>query len=228
MDLSLIVAESSCMVIALATGVSAYTRMSLAFKLLLVQVFLALILLIVTYAITIYQNRTHTNLNNQWVFNLYTLAEATLFFCAGFLSLRGKIGRSTFILMILPYYIIFILQGLVTGFSAFENYAYVAQSITISLLYFILLYFIFNTKSKNIAAVPEVWVSVGLVLYFACCIPYFSLFNFLNENYRSLSETLYFYINDVLAYLRYLFIAVAFWLIRRSSTPISLSAHEKQ
>ena len=117
--------------------------------------------------------------------------------------------------MYIFYLLTFMAQLYFNGFQTFANYAFAAAGLILSIIYGSILFLEFRTKQKWQSS-PVIWMSAGLVLFFACNIPYFSLFNYLNKYYLPESRFLFNFITDVLANIRYLLLAVSFYLLRRN------------
>lgn len=215
MDVGLSIIESSCTLVAAATGGLAYKKMPVASRLLFFQTVLALLSLNITYVVTVIQVRAGLELNNHVPYNVYILCEALLLF--GTVYLYSERGREKTLLLWLVglYLLVFGLEVCFFGFTDFLNYTLVAESLILTVFSLLFLYRLFNTNDQKVFSEPLAWFSLGFIIYYACCIPYFSLFDFLNQYYPHLSTVLYESINNVLVNIRYLCVSYGFWLIAR-------------
>lgn len=112
------------------------------------------------------------------------------------------------------------------GFSNFSVSFYILESFVVLITYIVLFYRLVHSVD-NMNRTAELWMCTGLIIYFACNLPYFCFMNYLNENYLSVSEILFRIITDVLANARYYCLAIGFWLLlKNKSTKVKLN-HEQ-
>lgn len=212
--------ESIALLVALFAGLLVFKHLNFLWRLLWLQAFLYFIVIITSYAVTLYQRDHHIPYNNQWVYNISMLIENTLLFFVASKYLEKRIHKMALLLMILPFYLVFCCQFYMNSFLTFANYAYAVSGISVSMLYSIVLYFYFTNKNVRVFRSPEIYMSIGLVLYFACSVPYISLFAYLQKYFPHLTIFLFDYIIDFLSNLRYVLLALAFLLFRFNYNPI--------
>ena len=138
------------------------------------------------------------------------MAGANIFFRERF----KKISISIIYFFFLLAYTIFVYQN---GFIFFSIYSFIAESLVITAVYALVLYEVMHHPGANKFRLPELWICIGLLLYFACNLPYFSVFDFLNQHHPKVSKVLFRIITDVFANIRYLCMAIGFWLIKQNS-----------
>lgn len=221
-----IINEILCPLTAFALGLLACREMKSFHRYLFFALLFWIILYVMSYNITITQKHQGTSPDNQWLFNLNTLVECSLLTFAASLYL-GKRFNVLVVVLYVFFFVSFLVGLLFVSFMKFNNYLYVAEALLMVVLYLIILYKTYNEPSiPRIMKNPDFWISAGLLVYFTCSIPYFSLFSYLNEKHPYLSGKLFSLITDVLANVRYLCLAIAFWLIRWNSSktnkPVSI------
>lgn len=226
MSAILIIAESAFYFIALLAGIYAYRYLPPFFRLILLQVGLNCANYTLTYAITIYNRHmgTHAGENNHWLFNIYLILECTLLLAASCYLLQRWLRRY----LIAGYGIfllVFLYQVATAGFRSFAFYAACVEGILVVVAYLPILYLRFTMPGTIWYKDAYSWTAPGMVLYFACFIPYISMFGFLQRHSPVLFVRLYTIIL-VLENLRYLFTAIGFLLCRKSAGPVISLAHE--
>ncbi len=112
---------------------------------------------------------------------------------------------------------IFTIELYKRGIMVFANLSYIAGSILIVGIYALLLYKGFRNSTDSWKKSPTIWICIGLLIYFGCCIPYLSMIHYLQVNYPKLNTFLYHLIIDQLSNIRYAFMAIAFWLVRKNT-----------
>lgn len=195
-------------IISLLVGVFVFRYLPISYRLIFAQVFLALISECLGELLIKFHRY------NSWVFNLHNLADMWLTGGAAMLLL----GKSAFRRSI-PYLLTF-LTGIWAiniyniGFYYLATWFFVSSCILLVLLYIAVLFNKSLFTNKKIIQEPATWLSMSVILYFGCNVPYFGLYNYLiAHNYASV-EKLWF-INLSLDFLRYPLIAIAFFLMAR-------------
>lgn len=205
--------ETLTIFLALVAGSMAYKKMNRFYRCLFYQLACAAILYILSHVVTKYQKHNHLPLNNHWVFNLTTLIETSLMILAAYYHFTEKITKRFILLLYVFFIITYLLLLLRSGFNTFNSFAYVIGCFAISLIYCKILYDHFYSSIHFNS--PLLWVCLGALLYFAANIPYLSLMDYLNENYLHINSKLFRFIPNVFSNIRYLCLAIGFWLIRR-------------
>ncbi len=191
-------------VLAFIIGIVMYKKMNLFYRLLFVQI---IVYLLVQSAAFFISN------HNNWLFNLFIPIETLLLLASAYYYFNLKSARRLLILIFLTFMLVYLLDlFLWLGFNTFAFHAAIVEGIAISGVYLFIFYFQFHTNAPN--NWPLLFVCIGHVLYFMCSVPYLSiLFYFQNKN-PILNRELFVYIVLLLAQIRYLFLAIAFFLIR--------------
>lgn len=210
-----IVIESFTAVLALIAGLLVFRRMNLFCRLLFFQLLSWLVLYTIAYMVTERQKYLHLPLNNQWVFNIYLFVEASFLFGAASVFFKERFIRLTLLLCYVFFMLFFFTAISLNGFLEFSSYALSLESILLIIVYILILYKVIISGSAGTSKSTEIWISVGLVLFLACNLPYFSMFNYLNKYDLALSQKLHASITQIFSHLRYLFLAIGFLMIKK-------------
>jgi hypothetical protein len=213
--------ESFGLLLAFGMGIFAYPYMNNFTRILFFQLVTWLMIFTVSYILTTYQHHQRLNMSNQWLYNIEMLVEFSLLVLAIHYLFADKFVLYLSGSLYSLFLIVLFAQLKASGLSSFANYALAASGLTVTILYTLLLYRKFKTDPSSLKKSPEVIASIGLIIYFACNVPYFSLFNYLNVHYPDLSKKLFHMITDVLANVRYVCLAIAFWLVRKNGLAVN-------
>jgi len=110
----------------------------------------------------------------------------------------------------------YVIQIAVNGIWIYSHFTDLVACFIITLISVFVLYEIFLKTEKQWYRQPEVYICVGLLVYFASSIPYIALMGYLQEKQPELNTIMFQVINGVLANLRYLGVAIAFWLVKKN------------
>lgn len=206
--------------LALVSGIYAFQYMNLASKLFFLQLITYIIVYILSFVVQHIPSMQH---HNHWIYNLYMPIETGLLTWGGYEYFKST--REKFLVWI-GYFIflgILISEIIIKGLFVLSNHGYIAEGILMVVLYLSVIYMQLTSQNNTWKRSPEFWISLGIVLYFGGDIPYLSLMDYLQQYYPKINLYLYRFINIGLSNLRYLFLAIAFWLIRQNAiakTPI--------
>ena len=152
--------------------------------------------------------------NNSWVLNIFVPMETALLFAAAQIYFDSTKSKYLLLLIYSLFVVIYLLDLIfITGINKFVYHAAIAEGICISVLYIIILYIQFNRRFS----LPLTFACLGLILYFACSIPYISTLFYFQKIDPILNQKLFQYIIVLLAHVRYSFIALAFFLVGKST-----------
>lgn len=155
--------------------------------------------------------------NNIWLYNCYLLADWGLLLLAGFkiIQLNSKY------MLFAPGFCLFIALWLwnlrANGINAFASEAMVVNSMMQLGLYLLVLYQTTMNNQRSLATSPAFWICVGIVLYYGCCIPFFSIHDYLSVKKN---ETIAIKLNGILMILnnlRYLLYTWSFYLFYKEN-----------
>lgn len=186
-------------------GLYFFRKLPTCYKLIFVQVFFALL------AESFGAYLGHHYIHNAWVFNIYNLIDLLLTGIAAQLLLR----KYKYIIygFIVFGFIIWGIEVYKYGILHLANIFFIFSCILLVCVY---LFVLLNQSlfTKRIFTEPAFWLSISVILYFGCCLPYFGLYNYLiNEQYAIAKKLVI--INRVFNFIRYPFIAVCFIIIGR-------------
>lgn len=222
-DMLTLFTEITCLSLAIFTGVLAFRPMNRFFRILLLQLITWILFYAGTYFITAHQQATGQQIDDRWLMNIHLIIETGLLLSAAWvvlpktLRLVACIGAFSLFLLVLG------IQVRKQGFEVYLNYADVAACIVVTLAFSLVLYTFGQQKSVRLWQSPEKWACLGILMYFACSVPYVSMMNYLQMENPKVNTFLYYLISGVLANLRYFLLALAFWLIYRKTKQKTLN-----
>lgn len=195
-------------IFAIFIGLYCFRFLPKAYRFILLQVILALISEVSGEGIEKYYHK-----NNLWIFNLYLLFETWLNGLAGIALLENKSIKRVIRYTLFLLTVVWIVNVYSNGMQIFANWCFIASAIVTIVIFMFVLFNNAFTR-QNIFIKPEFWLSLSIILFFGCDLPYFGLRNYLLKHFINVEEQLY-YVNYVLNFLRYPLIAICFFLCRR-------------
>lgn len=213
-----IINDTVVLLIASYTGIRSFKRMDSFKKILFTQLVVWMIFYLLSYLITVSQKYRGVQEDNQWMYNASTFLEISLLIFAASTFFKDIVMKRLVAMAYILFLIISAVMWWKFGFRKFNVNAYVPGSLVICVLYSLILYDCFF-KNRDLPKLrnPDIWICIGLLIYFACNLPYFSLFHYLNEHHLEFSKILFNLITEVLANIRYLMLGLGFWLVLRES-----------
>lgn len=202
--------------LALVIGSLCWKKMNWFYRLFCVQVGFTVLFYFISRQILVYQEANHITLNNQWLFNIYLLLEGALFLIA--LNIHRGF-RIISVLTIIAALIIVASYSIEISRHTFFTYASTTDafiSVLFVIIFGVFLFLELNSQPTAWYKQPSFWLSAGLLTYYGCSIPYFSVFEYLQNNATEENKSLFRIINGILSNIRYLCLAAAFWLIYRN------------
>lgn len=191
-------------------GIYRYKILSWPYRLIFFQVIIAK--LCETYGFYLIGLKKH----NAWLFNLYYLPEFWLLGIAGGSMVFGPRYWATYVLPASAT-IVWLLNVRAGGIGSTVTWAVLYASMLFVVLFTVVLYRSGNDGDANVFKMPDFWIGLGHILYFALNIPLFGLLNYLiNENMR-LAKNL-FLISDITGVVRYILIGIGFSIVGKQST----------
>ena len=205
--------EALVLLIALLAGLFVFGRMGRFHLIMFWQLVVWMLFLTASYLLIAWQRYNGYDLNSHMVHNIYLPVEGAFLCAAASVQLgRARFGRAG--LWGFGIILIFYAWCLMTaGFNKYAFYADVAACFVYSFLFAMIMFQGFR-ENRSWWRNSEIYISAGVLIYAACSVPYFTAFDFLQINYPSLSKTLFHLVNDVLANVRYLLLAIGFWLVK--------------
>ena len=189
-------------ILALVAGIYYYRRLQFEYRLILLQVALAFIAECFGEYL-IFQHQYNT-----WSFNIYILADMLLTgWCARLLLAKYKYSYLvTYMLAFLTVW--WVIEIYDHGIFHWATLFFTGSCVLLVSLYIVVL---FNKLlfTKKIIKEPAFWLSISVILYFGCCLPYFGMLNYLVSEKSTAAKQLW-VINRWLNFSRYPLIAVCF------------------
>lgn len=194
--------------VSLVAGLFNWKYFDYIFKILIAQLAFAL----TTQVIGIVFNNLYNN--NTVVFNVYLFFDLGLVGGMGLMMIKEKMLRIFLLTGMLVCTLIDVLCIWKTGFSTFANWGYISASILFTVAYlFIFVAMLFNKEPSSLVKNPRFWVCIGILVYHGSTVPIFGFIHYLIEYHSSIAARVY-YINDLLAAVRYACMFVAIILMR--------------
>lgn len=216
-DMLTLVTEISCIALAVFWGVCAFRMLDSFFRVLVIQVVIWSLFYALSHVITSYQQAHHLPINNQWLMNIHLVIETGILLAAAWFVLPKMLRTPLVVGAFSLFLLVFGMQGANQGFGTYLNYADVTACISITLTYSILLYNFGQRRNATFWLSPEKWACLGILLYFACSVPYVSMMRYLEMKNPEVNTFLYYLISGVLANVRYFLLALACWMIYRNT-----------
>jgi hypothetical protein len=205
--------ESLLLLVALISGIAAFRKMNVFHKTIFLQLLVWMVFYAASYVVTTWQKNRDLPQNNHAVFNIHLLFETGILMAAvrNYFDVPWK---KRLVIWILPAFMaVYVVQVYHTGLHQFANYADTTACFALTLLYALALYQAFHSGGSWWRT-PEVYICAGILVYFACSIPYITAFGYLQSNFPELSRSLYYLVINGLNNERYLLLAIGFWLVR--------------
>jgi hypothetical protein len=216
-DMLTLFTEISCISLAVFFGILAFWKLDRFFQVLLLQVVVWSAFYTFSHVITSYQKVHQLPIDNQWLMNVHLIIETGLLLTAAWFVLPKMLRTVLPIGAFSFFLIVFGIQVGNQGFEDYLNYADVAECIVITLVFSIVLFTFGQRGNVSFWASPEKWACLGILLYFACSVPYVSMMGYLERKNPEINTFLYYLISGVLANIRYFLLALAYWMIYRNA-----------
>ncbi|HTA82402.1 MAG TPA: hypothetical protein VK783_05710 [Bacteroidia bacterium] len=215
--------EFTGVTIALLAGIYTFKYMNLLYRIFFFQSLSYLLILLLSYAVQSIPRMQH---RNEWLFNSYMPIETGLLTWCGYEFFRHRKEKIVIWIGYAIFLILLLCELFIKGIWEFSNHGYIAESFLIVMVYLGIIYFLLTNQNKTWKHSPELWIALGLILYFGCTLPYLSLLKYLEVSYPKANIYLFRLITVGLANLRYLLLAYGFWLMRGNALKKTTTPHE--
>jgi len=198
-------AELCTTILAAACGIMMFPKLNTFYRLLLLQVLIYL-------AGDSLASQVN---NNGWCYNILILMETPLLLImaqAYFATLRSKLVLFFSFLIFLTVYVASIPQLDKFREQPLNIYAIVTEGVLFTIVCLIMLYQEFFKLKSMREKLPVIMVALGMLIYFAGSTPYLSMIVHIQAIDPKANLQLFFEIIIFLGEIRYLFIAIAFFL----------------
>lgn len=208
--------DLAALILAAVAGLRAFRQATTSYRLILLQVWIALL--------TEFAGATFYRVSNVPMYNVYMLMESALLMRAAFLSLE-KPGKWPFAICFSAVLIFWTWNVYKSGWHAFQLQAFLLYAVLLLMMYIVVLYNSAMRWKTAIGRNPDLWICAGMIVFYACIVPYLSTLGLQNSLSPAQRRVLHFFAVDLLHQLRYLLIAVGFFLLYHQ--PIQSKGHEK-
>lgn len=193
--------------LAFIVGLFTIKQLTPFYKIILLQVMIYLVVLYLSYTVSL----QHIHL----VYNIYLPVEIALLLRSVAIYFKKRSERVILLVCFVLFLLVYFIQigGKLTSFA---NFASVAEGLIMLVIYLTILKIQFSIPTFTAGTSSLFWLCMGSAIYFGGTIPLLSIFNFANKNFLSEHGTLFNSIVDVLANIRYLSVALSFWLCYRT------------
>lgn len=215
LDIKQIVFDLLSTVLATIIGLVVFRKLDRFYRLLLLQAIIYLVIDSIASALSIMPGNKY---NNSWLYNIEILFETAVLFAAAQAYFNSNLSKQVLLIVFSFFLLVFCTDVFyLSSFSNFAFHAAIAEGLLMTVLYIIIMYFQFMKKADTFITAPVILASIGMILYFAASIPYLSVIFYLQKVNAGLNRELFQNIVVVLADVRYLFIAIAFFIAGRTS-----------
>lgn len=194
-----------------------FRKLDVFSRLIAVQVCLACIVEFVGWQLRISAQR------NTWLYNAYMPLEFTLLFLATMLQFKGW-TRFWLAKIIVLYWVCWIAELYLFSFHSFAVRTYVLGAIILLVNYFFVVY-----KSAwsphPLLSQSRFWFSIGVILFFGCNIPFFSMYDYIIANSTMQQMRLLSNLMIVFSYFRYLCTSVGFIIVFREARKMAVNPY---
>lgn len=177
-------------------------RLSKPYLMVVLQVCIAFVVECIGYNLRI---NLHPNV---WLYNCYLLMDCTIMLYAGFL-LMGKRNAGHILCGYGFFLSCWVFEILKRPLNTFFTYTFIINAILLTAVYLIVLYKTAMAHKGPIGTLPEFWLSLGIMIYYACNLPYFSVITSLYEKCSRQAGNPLFFSLITSNNIRYIFITVS-------------------
>lgn len=216
-DMLTLFTETSCISLAIFFGILAFQKLDRFFRVLWLQAAIWSVFYAFSHVITGYQSAHGLPIDNQWLMNIHLIIETGLLLTAAWFILPKMLRTVLTIGAFSFFLLVFGIQAGEQGMGVYLNYADVAACIATTLVFSMVLYTFGQRTDAPFWASPEKWACLGILLYFACSVPYVSMMRYLEAENPEVNTFLYYLISGFLANTRYLLLALACWMIYKNA-----------
>ena len=138
--------------------------------------------------------------NNLWAYDIYVLVETMLVGFACYKLIDNKLLKKTIPWVLGGFTGLLIVHVLLKGVNQPPIMSLMVSNIILTCLFLYVMIQLINTRA--IGREPLFWISIGLIIYYGCSIPYWGVFSYLLKNDLPLLQKLLmlFWVIDILRY----------------------------
>ena len=156
---------------------------------------------------------TQSEQKNGWLYNLYMPIEFSLLFLATSLFYKSRIRYGMIILLIF-YWLFWTVEIFNNSIENFAVKTYVIGAFILVIGYF----FVLNKSTRSRSSLlsqRNFWFAIGIILFFFCIIPLFSMYDYIVVNSNKFQMYLLSNLMKVFYHFRYLCTAIGFIIVFR-------------
>lgn len=203
---------------ALSIGIYYFKSLPRAYRLVLYFIGITILFESLGYYIAVY-----LNMHNSWLFNIYILTDVWMMGLAAINLVAKRNLKLFFWILVLASTILWVVYIIINSIYIFANLVVVIDLTVLTIIYTAVLLTNSIFSSKQVLSQPIFWLSISVILFCACDIPYISLLNYLNEKAPTMARQLD-KINSILDIVRYPLAAISFILLGRQNKIITKAA----
>jgi hypothetical protein len=212
-----ILIEVTPFIVAFVAGLFTFKRLSPFYRLFFYQTIAYVAAYTMARVVTTYQASHNLPLNNQWVYNLYIFIETSMILGAAALYFSSK-KMNTFLMVAFGIFLVTYMHQIIThSFWTWANYAFVVEEVLVAVICLLIVYSEFLETRSHYWSSPVLYIALGSIIFFAGNVPFMGMINYLQKSYPEINKDLFRLITNMLAIVRYIFYAIAFWMVYRKS-----------
>ncbi len=155
---------------------------------------------------------------NIWLYNGYILVEFVLIMCIGYFLLPSKKAKALLFLALPLFLAVWIMDLRQTPSGLLLNFSFLIGCIILSSFFLWQLFNLLKAEQNDIALIL---LCLSVLIYFSCCIPIFSFFNYFLDSTGELKQ-LFYGSNHVLSIIRYGLIAFSFFSFQKKLKTLTI------
>lgn len=204
--------------IACITALWFVSSFSAGFRLLALHAIMAFLVELCGYVL---DKKMHTG--NTWLFNSFLIVDCGIQLLAAY-KFKIRIPGDVFIGLFIGFLAIWMMEVYANGIGVFTVKAYVVDSLLQLSAFLFVLHGAAMKHTVRFIRCPELWACLGIVIFYGCNVPFFSMLHYLLIIKASDVVKTLFIILQGLIQIRYLFVAAAFFMCYRNYQKVKLHA----
>jgi len=199
---------------AIAIGIYSFQFMNLFFKMIFSYIFITIVTFTLSIQVIMYMRTLHLTPNNHWVYNISLPIEILFLMSAAYFYLKNTFLQHLSIIALVLFSAVYLSEMFFKNIMSYLNYTDSFKSLLIVVVFCIILYKEFIVLKTFWFCSPVICVSLGLIIYSGCSLPYISLFSYFESNASEKYNLLFRLLNIIPANIMYILFSISFWLIR--------------
>lgn len=196
-------------------GIRSYRALTTFQKTIFVQLCVWVFFFIGAHAIIIRMKTLGLQPNNHAWMNMNLLAETFILLIAVRYVWSNRVFRRSAYIAMAVFVLCFAAEVIQAGIGVYASYTDTVAGFMHAAFYGVALFVSFS-KADLWWRNPDVYICFGIFAYFTCLVPLMSAFSYLLAAFPATIKTLFNLINTTMANMRYLLVAIGFWLARNN------------